>query len=103
MEKINKKEYKVNINYLELVKELLNSKIEVSKANKELIEKKYNEIVNLKFSNLNRVSYRNNRKEVIEKRNKYLLSELKVSEKDYNRVDKKLNIVSKERLVNRYI
>jgi len=86
-----KKDSKVNISYLEFINNLVNSKLEISNKNLEVIEKKYSEIVNLKFSNLKRVSNRNNRKEVIEKRNKYLLEVLKLDNNKYLEVDKKVN------------
>ena len=95
-----KKEYKVNLNYLEFINSLNKDKIEVNSLNKEEIEKRYNEIVNLKFSNIKKVSMRNRRKEVIEKRNKYLLDNFKLSEKDYNNLDKKLNSISNKKSLN---
>ena len=95
-----KKEYKVNLNYLEFINSLNKDKIEVNNLNKEEIEKRYNEIVNLKFSNIKKVSMRNRRKEVIEKRNKYLLDNFKLSEKDYNNLDKKLNSISNKKSLN---
>ena len=104
--KVNKKlvkEYKVNVSYLEFISKLSNSKMELSKDNKESIESIYNEIVSLKFSNMSRVSYRNRRKEVIEKRNNYMSNELKLSEKEYNRVDKKVMEISKERRMSKYL
>ena len=96
------KDKKVNINYLEFISDLVKNKTEVTELNKEEIEKKYSEIVSLKFSNLKRVSTRNSRKEVIEKRNKFLVNELKVEAKDYNRVDKLVVSLANKRS-NKYL
>ncbi len=84
------KDKKVNINYLVFISKLVDSKIEIVESNIENIEKLYSEIVNLKFSNLSRVSGRNGRKEVIEKRNLYLSEKLNIDSRDYEKVNKKV-------------
>jgi len=79
---------KVNVSYLAFISDLIKNNVEVTELNQETVEQKYNEIVNLKFSNIRRVANRNSRKAVIAKRNEYLLKELKIAEKDYDKVNK---------------
>ena len=105
MEKINKeliKESKVSLNYLDFILDLKNSKIIIDNKNKEVIINKYNNIVNLKFSNIKRVDMRNKREEVIEKRNLYLKS-INLDIKDFNKISKEVVLLSNSSNNNRYI
>ena len=54
------KSYKININYINFIAKVIKNKI----VSKELVEKEYSEIVNLRVSNISRVDKRNKRKEV---------------------------------------
>jgi len=79
-----KKSVKLNVNFLLFVKEVKNMK------DLNLIEKKYNEIVELKFSNVSKVLSRIERDELREVK-KEKLKELNVSDKEYNEVIEMIN------------
>jgi len=79
------KEYKININYINFIEEVIKNKI----ISKEELNKKYNEIVNLRVNNIKRVDGRNKRKEVKE----VLIGVLKsknIDIKEYNKVSKEI-------------
>jgi len=85
-----KKSVKLNVNFLLFVKEVKNMK------DLNLIEKKYNEIVELKFSNVSKVLSRIERDELKEiKREK--LKELNVNDDEYKKVIEMLNKNRKKR------
>jgi len=92
-------EKKINLNYIEFIKNLIIEKVVVDSKNKELVEKKYKEIVDLRFNNIKRVSKRIDRKE-ISGRKILVLSNMGVSEKEYNRVNKLVMELSSEKKRN---
>ena len=65
-EKSIKKEYKINMRFINFIEELKNSKMSIEEKNKEKIEDLYKDLVNLRFSNLERVFKRVLRKELKE-------------------------------------
>ena len=79
------KEYKININYINFIEEVIKNKI----ISKEELKNKYNEIVSLRVNNIKRVDRRNKRKEVKE----VLIGVLKsknIDIKEYNKVSKEV-------------
>jgi len=102
MEKKNKvveSEKKINLNYINFIGELINSKILINEKNKDNIIKLYSEKVNLRFSNLSRVNNRILRKEVSEKLN-IVLEKNKIEKKEYIKVCEKVKDLSKLRSNN---
>ena len=75
----NKKELRININYINLVEKLIKNKIEIKENNN--IENLYIENLNLRYSNKERVINRIFRKEI----NKELKEILKERNIDYNK------------------
>lgn len=94
-----KRSFKVNLNFINFINELINSKIDINKNNKLDIEKKYKELVNLKFNNMSKISSRNNRKEVIKGVNSYLSSK-NIDLNKYKEIEKKVVNISKKRVSN---
>ena len=104
-EKTGNKEVKVevvkrlNINYLEFIKALKNSKISLEDSNKDKIKSLYSSIVKLRFTNLERVNKRVNRKEI----SKELLSELKsrnISLEEFRAMGEKVVSLSSKKVRN---
>ena len=65
-----KKEYRVNIKYIEFINKVIVEKL--GDSNKESLEKEYEKLVNLRSSNIDRVKSRVMRKEVKEVVSKFL-------------------------------
>lgn len=97
-----KKEIRLNINYLDFIKNLSNEKIEISNNNKEKIIKFYENSLNLRFNNLERVNNRVMRKELKEVRENYL-KEINLSNEKFINISKKLLEMSKNRKSNNFI
>ena len=85
---------KLNINYLDLIKDIsLNKEI---LNNKEKVIIKYENSLNLVFNNIERVNNRVNRKELKEVKENYL-KEINLSNLDFNNISKKLLDFNKKR------
>ena len=97
-----KKEFLINLDYIEFIKSLIDSKIEVATGNKEEIEKRYQRIVKLKFNNSKRVSMRIKREEVKEKLATQL-KKLNIEVKTFLEVDKKVMGVSNKGVMSNYL
>jgi len=98
MEKINKevskevskevkKEMRINIDYINFIEVVIKEKLE--KSNKEVLIKKYREIVKLRENNIKRVDNRNKRKE-LKNILEVVLKEREISLNEYNKVSEKV-------------
>ena len=90
---------RLNINFIDFIKELKENKVSIEKVNKSKIESIYNSGVKLRFSNIERVFKRSNRKEL----NKELLKELKsrnISLEEFKKYGDNLINISNEKKLN---
>jgi len=97
MEKKNiEKGVSLNINYLDFIKRVRDSKLSIELSNREKIVELYNEIVELRFNNLKRVDSRVKREELKEVLSKKL-KEIGVSKEEFERVSKSVRDLVKKK------
>jgi hypothetical protein len=90
---------RLNINYIDFIKELKNRKLVLENSNLDSIKSLYSSLVKLRFSNIERVNSRINRCEL----NKELVEELKernMEIKEFREIGDKLINLSSEKIRN---
>ena len=85
VEVVKESEMRINLDFFNFIKEVRN----IEDIN--LIKNKYNEIVNLNWSNRKNIIKRSNREEVKDKR-ELVLKNLGVKEEEYNKVIDKIRV-----------
>jgi hypothetical protein len=96
------KEVKLNVSYLDFIKKIKESKLDISEINKVEIEKEYKKIVELKFNNVSRVYNRVLREENKDKL-KVELEKRKINEKELIEIGDKIEVLSRESKMSKYI
>lgn len=94
----SKKEVRLNINYIDFIKEVKERKLK----NKEDIIKLYGEVVNLRFNNIFKIDFRSKRKE-LSKVLVEVLRERNLSIEDFNRISKEVLSLRKEDKRSNYL
>ena len=98
-------EYRVNLNYLDFINNLIENKVSLESENINLIKDLYSKEVNLKFNNIKRVDFRSlKRVEVKDNIKKFIEVEYKKSYKDFLNISSKLlELSNKNNLNSRYL